>query len=186
MLYEARGSPWRKAVRSPKLCVTKLTAMGFADLDHSPYFILLLKTLSEMASWCTSGVWTFGNSNYWSYMFVKRLLVLLILQWWSIPLRASIREVVGELFKGFLVSPRFFLKERLENVTTVAFSVVVTTLGVTLVTHVVTYQVTLPLPFNLMINSSSTGTRILLKMLLLLHAYISLMMDLDRSILERA
>ena len=69
-LYEARGSPWHKAVRSPKLCVTKLTAMGFADLDHSPYFILLLKTLSEFTSWCTSGVWTFGNLNYWSNQFV--------------------------------------------------------------------------------------------------------------------
>jgi ankyrin repeat protein len=179
-LYEARGSPWHKAVRSPKLCVAKLTAMGFADLDHSPYFILLLKTLSELASWCTSGVWTFGNLDCWSHGFVKRLLVLLVLQWWSIPLRASIREVLGELFKELF--PRFLRKEAMNRVN---FSVFFTTFGVTLVTHVVTYRVTLPLPFNLIVTSSgSTSTRILLEVLLLLHAHMSLMMELDRGISE--
>jgi hypothetical protein len=180
-LYDARGSPWHKAVRSPKFCATKLTAVGFADLDHSPYFILLLKTLSELASWFTPGVWTFGNSNYWAHTFVKRLLVLLVLQWWSIPLRASIREVVGELLEG--LSPRFFRKEAMHHVN---FFVVVATFGVTLVTYVVTYQVTLPLTFNLVVTSSgSTSTRILLEVLLLLHVFMSLMMDLDRALFER-
>jgi ankyrin repeat protein len=179
-LCEARGPPWHKAVRSPKLCVTKLTAMGFADLDHSPYFILLLKTLSELASWCTSGVWTFGNLGCWSHGFVKRLLVLLILQWWSIPLRASIREVLGELFKGLF--PRFLKKEAMNRVN---FSVLIATYGVTLIVHVVTYRVTLPLPFNLIVTSSgSTSTRVLLEVLLLLHTYMSLMMELDRCISE--
>ena len=78
------------------------------------------------------------------------------------------------------------MNDRLVNVTNVSFSVVIATFGVTLVTHVVTYQVTLPLSFNLIVNSSSTSTRILLKMLLLLHVYISLMMDLDRCVLEPA
>ena len=180
-LREARGSSWHEAVQSPKLCVTKLTAMGFVDMGHSPYFIPLLKMLAELASSCTSGVWTFGNSNCWSHNVVKRLLVLSVLQWWSIPLRASIREMISEPFKEF--SPRFIWKKSREglNHLDMKLSVVIALLGITFVTHAVTYQVTLSSQLALAVPSSSTS-RILLCLLLTLHAVMSFRIELDRAI----
>ena len=141
-LYKASRSPWHKAVRSPKLCFTKLAAMGLVDMDHSPYFIPLLKVMLELASWRTSGVWTFENLNCWSHTLVKRLLIISVLQWWSIPLRASIREVDAESFKVF--HSKFSLKEWEDHFNGMKFTFTAT-LGVTLVTHVVTYLVTLPM-----------------------------------------
>ena len=183
-LCQARRSPWQKAVRSPKLCITKLTAVGFVDMDYSPYFISLLNMLSELASLRTSGVCTFGDSNYWSHKSVKRLLVLLVLQWWAVSLRASLKELVGESFEGFF--PRFFRKESLDRINNLKYSVVTATFGITLITHVVTYyvvayQLTLPLTVP-----SSLTSRILLEILLTLHAWTSLVMGLNRAAWERA
>ena len=177
-LCQARRSPWHKAVQSPKLCITKLTAVGFVDMDHSPYFISLLKMLSELASWRVS-----GDSNYWSHKSVKRLLVLLVLQWWSVSLRASLREVTGESLEGFF--PRFFRKESLDRLNNLKYFIVPASFCVTLVTHVVTYyvvayQLTLPLTIP-----SSLNSRILLEILLSLHTLTSLIMDLDRAVRER-
>jgi len=126
MLSQARKTPWHEAAQSRKLYVAKLTA---GIMGHSPYFILFLKALSELASWYMSRVRTFGNLHYWFQKTVKRLLVLLAFQWWSIPLRAY-RELLGETLEG---TPKIF------------YMGLFITVAISLATCELTYQVALPL-----------------------------------------
>lgn len=49
-----------------------------------------------------------GDSPHWFQKIAKRLLVLSVFQWWSIPLRAPYRELFGEaIFEEIHFGGRF-------------------------------------------------------------------------------